>query len=99
MYKFHFRIDKNALYWITGKKCRYPWCRERDINKLTIDHVVPIVVAYHLNWSIMEVRAYDNVQLLCRPHHAKKDKDVANLRVAAWKLHRNNKYAQRNYYT
>lgn len=99
VYKFHFRINKHALYYLTGQKCRRPYCRERDINNLTIDHVVPIVVAYHLNWSIAEVRAYTNVQLLCRKHHTEKDRNVPFLRLAAWKLHRRKKYVPSEHYT
>ena len=84
--KHRYRIDKMALFWRNKKKCAWRWCRERDIMRLTIDHIVPISVAYYLNWSVKQTRAYGNMQLLCQKHHATKDSFVHELRIEAYRL-------------
>lgn len=83
--KFRYRIDKNAV-WYRNKKCAWRWCREKDITQLTVDHIVPISVAYYLNWSVKQTRSYGNIQLLCAKHHAVKDALVLVLRKEAYNL-------------
>jgi len=80
-----YRIDKSAL-WHRRKKCAWRWCRERDIDKLTVDHIVPISVAYYLNWTVKQTRSYGNIQLLCQRHHATKDSEVHQLQREAYRL-------------
>lgn len=55
---------------------------------LTVDHIVPISVAYYLNWTAEETRSIENLQPLCREHHAIKDENVGQLRTAAWRYDR-----------
>lgn len=73
------RTPIKNIYYEGKRKCWYPWCREKRVYKLTKDHIVPIAVAYYLNWTIEETKSYRNLQLLCVKHHAKKDKNVKSL--------------------
>lgn len=73
------RINKNMLYFHGKKKCVYPYCRNRLVNELQKDHIVPISVAYFLNWSLKETRSFSNIQLLCDSHHKIKDANVKHM--------------------
>lgn len=64
-----------------GKYCAKNGCMEDYC--LTVDHVVPITVAYYLNWTVAQTVRLENLQLLCQPHHKEKDLSVKELRSAA----------------
>lgn len=73
-----------------GKYCMAQGCLETYL--LTVDHVVPISVAYYLNWTVWQTSAMSNLQLLCQKHHSEKDNPVvlSLLRSAASKYNTEN---------
>ena len=77
------RVPAGAIYWNGKHKCWFPYCRERNLRKLTKDHIVPVSVAYYLNWTIAETKSYKNLQLLCKKHHMIKDRNVEILKGKA----------------
>ena len=77
------RVSAGTIYWNGKHKCYFPYCRERNLRKLTKDHIVPIAVAYCLNWTIEETKSYKNLQLLCKKHHMVKDGNVEKLKNKA----------------
>ena len=81
------KLEKTSIvgiFYQGKKKCWYPWCREKRVYSLTKDHIVPISVAYYLNWTLEETCSYRNLQLLCVKHHARKDKHVSKLKEKAF---------------
>ena len=73
---------KHNIWWLTGKKCAWKWCRVHDPKLLTIDHIVPIARAIDLGWKKYQINHRDNLQLLCRKHHDLKDYDIMRVRLS-----------------
>ena len=84
--KYSSSTSKTEIYFKNGQKCAFPNCSETRMELLTKDHIVPISVAYYLNWTFFEVRDVSNMQLLCQKHHNEKDKQVNELRKLAYLL-------------
>lgn len=82
----HTKATRLVLYYERGGRCAYPYCRQTDIKRLTLDHIVPISTAYNLNWSVALTNDKENLQLLCQKHHALKDANAPDLRIAAYYL-------------
>lgn len=79
-------IGKVVLFYELGQKCSHPDCQERALRFLTVDHVMPIAVAYRLNWPWEKTAAIENLQLLCSKHHVIKDRHVKQLSIKAYNL-------------
>lgn len=78
--------SKYDLYYLRGRCCEWPGCTETEYKKLTVDHVVPVSVAYRLGWSVRRCRSYGNLQILCHKHHRYKDRNVHELIYAVIKI-------------
>lgn len=77
-------LSKREIYARAKKKgCEQPYCRRKYLIDLTVDHIVPVCVAYWLGWSVRRTKSASNLQLLCQKHHIIKDRNVADLKHAA----------------
>lgn len=70
--KGHLGRQKRILYE-KRHRCAIKWCRVTDYRDLTVDHIMPVSVAFASNWNVTRVMSIKNLQLLCSRHHSDKD--------------------------